>query len=74
MGKHQLKAGVNWTYQRSPNIFLPTINGAFRFSSWDCYFANTPNRVRIAQGPSSLDFREYDTFLTAATTGRSART
>jgi hypothetical protein len=26
-GKHALKAGVNWTYQRSPNVFLPAING-----------------------------------------------
>src|SRR5262249_16347266 len=25
MGKHQLKAGVNFTYQRSPNVFLPNI-------------------------------------------------
>jgi len=62
-GKHQLKAGVNWTYQRSPNIFLPNINGAFRFADWDGYFANTPSSVSIAQGPSSLDFREYDTFV-----------
>src|SRR6478752_5197540 len=63
LGKHGIKAGVNWTYQRSPNIFLPTINGAYRFGSWNSYFNNTPNRVRVAQGPSSLDFREYDTFL-----------
>jgi hypothetical protein len=63
LGKHQIKAGVNWTYQRSPNIFLPTINGAYRFGSWNSFFANTPNRVRVAEGPSSLDFREYDTFL-----------
>ena len=62
-GKHQLKAGVNWTYQRSPNTFLPNINGQFRFSDWDSYFANTPNRIRIANGVSSLDFREYDTFI-----------
>jgi Carboxypeptidase regulatory-like domain len=62
-GKHQIKAGVNWTYQRSPNIFLPNINGQFRFTDWDNYFANTPNRVRLAEGPSQLDFREYDTFL-----------
>ena len=48
LGKHQIKAGVNWTYQRSPNIFLPNINGAYRFSNWEAYFANTPNRVRIA--------------------------
>lgn len=63
MGKHQIKAGVNYTFQRSPNTFLPNINGQYRFSDWDAYFANTPNRVRIAQGPSTLDFREHDTFL-----------
>lgn len=62
-GKHQIKAGVNWTYQRSPNIFLPNINGQFRFADWSSYFANTPDRVRLAQGASQLDFREYDTFL-----------
>ena len=65
LGKHQLKAGVNYTFQRTPNIFLPNINGQFRFSSWDAFFANTPNRVRIANGPSSLDFREHDTFVYA---------
>ncbi|HMC29431.1 MAG TPA: TonB-dependent receptor [Candidatus Angelobacter sp.] len=63
MGKHQLKAGVNWTYQRSPNIFLPNINGAYRFSNWRTFALDTPNRIRIASGPSLLDFREYDTFL-----------
>jgi Carboxypeptidase regulatory-like domain len=61
-GKHTFKAGVNFTYQRSPNIFLPNINGQFRFADWDAFFANTPNRIRIAQGTPSLDFREYDTF------------
>jgi hypothetical protein len=63
VGKHQLKAGVNYTFQRSPNVFLPNINGQFRFLDWDAYFANTPSRVNIAQGPSTLDFREHDTFL-----------
>lgn len=63
LGKHQLKAGVNWTYQRSPNVFLPNINGAFRFSSFTSFANDVPNRVRVAQGPSSLDFREYDTFF-----------
>jgi hypothetical protein len=63
LGKHQIKAGVNWTYQRSPNIFLPNINGAYRFSDWRRFALNTPNRIRIASGPSLLDFREYDTFL-----------
>jgi len=63
LGKHQLKAGVNWTYQRSPNIFLPNINGAYRFSNWGKFATDQPNRIRIAAGPSLLDFREYDTFL-----------
>jgi hypothetical protein len=57
-----LKAGVNWTYQRSPNIFLPNLNGQYRFGSWNSFFNNTPNRIRIAKGTSLLDFREYDTF------------
>ncbi len=63
LGKHTVKVGVNWTYQRSPNIFLPNINGQYQFSNWDTFFANTPRRIRIANGPSQLDFREYDTFV-----------
>lgn len=63
VGKHTFKTGVNWTYQRSPNIFLPNINGQYRFRNWSGFFANKPNRIRIANGPSLLDFREYDTFV-----------
>lgn len=65
LGKHSFKAGINWTYQRSPNIFLPNINGQFRFTDWNGFVANTPQRVRVADGQSSLDFREYDTFVYA---------
>ncbi|MBZ5523519.1 MAG: TonB-dependent receptor, partial [Acidobacteriia bacterium] len=63
MGKHTLKAGINWTYQRSPNGFLPNVNGAFQFNTWSTFAANTPRRVTLAAGPTGLDFREYDTFL-----------
>lgn len=63
MGKHTLKAGVNYTFQRSPNVFLPNIDGAFRFANWANFVANTPNRVQLAAGNPSLDFREHDTFL-----------
>lgn len=63
LGKHQIHAGVNFTYQRSPNTFLPNLNGQFRFNDWTSYFLNAPNRVRVAQGTPVLDFREYDTFL-----------
>jgi hypothetical protein len=62
LGRHTVKAGVNWTYQRTPNTFLPNINGLYRFSSWSNYFANTPDLVNIANGSPSLDYREYDTF------------
>ncbi len=62
LGKHSIKAGVNWTYQRSPNTFLPNIDGTFRFASWSRFIQNQPNRVRVAEGTPTLDFREYDTF------------
>jgi hypothetical protein len=71
-GKHTFKAGINWTYQRSPNSFLPSINGVYQFDGWgdasalgagSGFVENTPNRVQVAQGPTTLDFREYDTFL-----------
>ena len=54
-GKHTFKAGVNYTYQRSPNTFLPNLNGAFRFGTLDpatdtlgeqfgLFMSNTRNR------------------------------
>jgi hypothetical protein len=64
LGKHQLKAGVNWTYSRSPNIFLPFVNGQYLFTSLNSFLTtDLPLQVTIAQGNPSLDFREYDTFL-----------
>jgi Carboxypeptidase regulatory-like domain len=66
LGKHALKAGVNFTYQRSPNTFLPDINGQFRFASMASFLtSDIPNRILIANGNPILDFREYDTFLYA---------
>lgn len=65
LGRHQLKAGVSYTYQRSPSTFLPLVNGVFVFPSWDAVFANTPLLDAIEEGPVTLDFREHDTFLFA---------
>lgn len=65
LNKHHLKAGINWTYQRSPNVFLPNINGSFTFGNWGSYLSSTPSQVNIASGNYTLDFREYDTFLYA---------
>lgn len=65
LGNHDLIAGVNWTYQRSPNVFLPNINGTLSFNDWSDYLMNIPSQVNIAEGNDKLDFREYDTFLYA---------
>jgi hypothetical protein len=63
LGKHQLKAGVNYTYQLSPNGFLPAVNGSFTFSDWAAFAQNTPTSVNIAAGSPSFDLKEHDTFL-----------
>jgi len=63
LGKHDLIAGVNWTYQRSPNVFLPNVNGTLDFNSWADYLTNDPSQVNVANGIDTLDFREKDTFL-----------
>ena len=65
MGKHTFKAGVNYTYQRSPNGFLPAVNGSFQFANWGTFATNTPRTINIADGSSSFDLREHDTFLYA---------
>jgi hypothetical protein len=62
-GKHAFKAGVNWTYQRSPNTFLPDVNGQFSYGNLASYLNGTLTSVTIAEGNPVLDFREYDTFL-----------
>jgi hypothetical protein len=62
LGKHQLKAGVNFTDQISPNVFLPFINGAYVFSGLTGFLHNTPLAAVIAAGPNQ-GFKEYDTFL-----------
>lgn len=63
LGKHHLKAGINWTFQKSPNIFLPNINGTFDFNDWSAYLTSQPSAVAIADGNDRLDFKEHDTFI-----------
>ncbi|MGB8129625.1 MAG: carboxypeptidase regulatory-like domain-containing protein [Candidatus Angelobacter sp.] len=65
LGKHQLKAGVNYTYQISPNGFLPAVNGSYTFANWAGFIANKPSSVTIADGASAFDLKEHDTFLYA---------
>jgi len=63
LGKHTLKAGVNWTYQQSPNIFLPFINGGYFFNNLNDYVNNTPLAGLITSGNPELGLKEYDTFF-----------
>ncbi|MBZ5492206.1 MAG: carboxypeptidase regulatory-like domain-containing protein [Acidobacteriia bacterium] len=65
MGKHTFKAGVNYTFQRSPNVFLPNLNGVFQFQNWGSLLTNTPRTLALAAGDPTLDFREHDTFIYA---------
>jgi hypothetical protein len=65
LGRHSLKAGVNFSYQRSPNVFLPQVNGQYAFSNWSNFFNDVPTSISVAQGNTTSDFREYDTFLYA---------
>lgn len=63
LGKHTFKAGVNWTRQQSPSIFLPFVNGAYVFNSLSDLVNNNPLTDVIEQGNPELGLKEYDTFF-----------
>ena len=57
LGKHTLKAGVNYTYQRSPNVFLPNLNGAFRLGLSRGKVVGSPGeKGKVHSYPLSLSF------------------
>ncbi len=62
-GRHALKAGVNFTYQRSPNYFLPYVNGGYRYQNFVAMAENTASSINVTSGDPVLDFREKDSFL-----------
>lgn len=70
-GRHALKAGVNYTYQRSPNYFLPNVNGSYNYATTKLVpglpyvnlAENTASSISVTAGDPVLDFREHDTFL-----------
>lgn len=61
-GRHQLKAGFNWTHQRSGNRFLPNVNGRFNYASMSTYVANIPSSINIALGNPVAGFKEHNFF------------
>jgi len=62
-GRHALKAGVNYTYQRSPNFFLPNVNGSYTYANFATLAQNTASAISATAGNPILDFREHDSFL-----------
>jgi hypothetical protein len=62
-GNHQVKAGWNYTNQRTPNFYLPDYNGEFLFSNWSSYAANIPSAINVAMGNPELPFHENDQFF-----------
>jgi hypothetical protein len=45
IGRHTLKFGGEYSRQRSPNIFLPNINGTFTFSNISSLLQNLPRSL-----------------------------
>ena len=62
-GRHALKAGINFTYQRSPNFFLPNVNGSYAYPSYATMAQNIASTISVTAGNPILDFREKDSFL-----------
>jgi hypothetical protein len=63
VGRHQFKAGVNFTHELSPNTFLPNVNGFYFFNSLNQYLTAAPAEVGVTVGDASIDFKESDVFL-----------
>jgi hypothetical protein len=61
-GRHTIKFGGEYDRQRSPNVFLPNINGTFTFADFASFVANTPiaNGLNLTDGPDSFNFKEQD--------------
>lgn len=62
-GRNSFKAGINFTNQRSPSVFLPNVNGSYTFSDYGGLGENSPFEIQIASGNPAFQFREDDTFL-----------
>jgi outer membrane receptor protein involved in Fe transport len=59
-GKHTIKFGAEFDRQRSPNVFLPSINGGFTFTNFDNFIQGNASAVSLADGPKSFNFKEKD--------------
>ena len=74
-GRHTFKFGGEFIKQRSPNTFLPNINGGYLFASvtppppappisaFDEFLMDTPLRLTLTDGPKKDNFKEWDMAL-----------
>src|SRR5713101_2079731 len=60
--KHTFKFGGEYDRQRSPNGFLPAINGSFNFADFNAFLQNTAN-FSLTDGPFNFPFKEQDAAL-----------
>jgi outer membrane receptor protein involved in Fe transport len=61
-GRHTVKFGGEYDRQRSPNDFLPVINGSYTFTNFNGFLQNTTSNggFSLTDGPFSFPFKEQD--------------
>jgi hypothetical protein len=61
-GRHSMIAGFDYRHLNNVNPFLPNFNGTFRFSSTARLVQNFPTFAQIAQGQTTVTYKENDQF------------
>src|SRR5581483_6410624 len=59
-GHHTFKFGGEYYRQRSPNTFLPNINGTYIFSNFDSFLQDSPASLNLTDGPTHFNFKQQD--------------
>jgi len=62
-GHHTFKFGGEYYKQRSPNTFLPNINGNYTFPDFNHFLQDSlgiTGLLGLTDGPPKFDFKEYD--------------
>ncbi len=59
-GHHTFKFGGEYYKQRSPNTFLPNINGTYTFADFNHLLQDSVALLSLTDGPPKFDFKEYD--------------